>query len=268
METEYISHVVDAAHMKNIGEQSISNKIQAVLELVKNAYDGDSLECTVIFYGEQASGEDVKITKIEIQDSGIGMTKNDIKNKLMTVGTPNKIEETYSPKFKRRVSGAKGMGHYSMQRLGTKTVITTTPEPYEGREFSSDDNATYVLEINWNEYIAGKNFQDVQHRLTAQKKDEKFGTKIEISGLKDMWNTKNKNGDLQLLTRNMGNIMLPEELQQDKKNMFVPLVKTIGFDIELPKPKGTLLEHASYKARGVLRGDNLFLRTFQKSKKT
>ena len=267
MGTEYVSHVVDAAHMRNIGEQSISNKIQAVLELVKNAYDGDALECTVTFYGETLKDGKIKITKIEIQDSGIGMTRNDIKHKLMKVGTPNKIDQTYSPKFKRRVSGAKGMGHYSMQRLGTKTIITTTPEPYKNREFFSYDNVTYVLEIDWDKYVSGKDLQSISHKLTTKKKETHYGTKIEISGLKDSWNASDEYGDLQKLTKNLGNIMLPKHLEQNKKNLFVPLVKTSGFDLKLEKPSGTLLEYAPYKIEAFLRGNKIFLNTFRRSKK-
>ena len=267
MGTEYVSHVVDAAHMRNIGEQSISNKIQAVLELVKNAYDGDALECTVTFHGETLKDGKIKITKIEIQDSGIGMTKNDIKHKLMKVGTPNKTVQTYSPKFKRRVSGAKGMGHYSMQRLGTKTIITTTPDPYKNREFFSHDNITYVLEIDWNQYVSGKDLQSISHKLTTKKKENNYGTKIEITGLKDVWNASNEYGDLQKLTKNLGNIMLPKHLQQNEKNQFTPLVKTSGFDLKLKKPSGELLEHAPYKIDSFLRGNKIIFKTFRSFKK-
>ena len=100
----------------------------------------------------------------------------------MKVGTPNKIEQTISPKFKRRVSGAKGMGHYSMQRLGTKTIITTTPEPYKAREFFNHDDTTYILEIDWKKYVAGKDLQNISHKLITQKKEDNYGTKIEIFG--------------------------------------------------------------------------------------
>ena len=267
METEYVSHVVDAAHMRNIGEQSISNKIQAILELVKNAYDGDASKCTVIFYGETLNDGNTGITKIEIQDSGIGMTKNDIKHKLMKIGTPNKIEQTYSPKFKRRVSGAKGMGHYSMQRLGAKTIITTTPEPYKNREFSRQDNTTYVLEIDWGKYVSGKDLQSISHKLSTKEKEPRYGTKIEIFGLKDSWSASDENKDLQKLTKNLGNIMLPKHLEQNKKNLFTPSVKTVGFDLKIEQPKGTLLEHAPYKIDAFLRGDKIILKTFRRSKK-
>lgn len=265
MATEYITHVVDAGHIRNIGEQSISNKNQAVLELVKNAYDGDALTCVVRFYGERIMNGDTSITKIEIEDSGIGMTKNDIKNKLMKVGTPNKIDDTHSPKFGRRVSGAKGMGHYSMQRLGKKTIITTTPEQYPGREFYSYDNCTYVLEINWDEYVSGRNFQDISHKLTTQKRDSRVGTKIEIFEPNDLWNGKGNDEDLQKLSRTMGNIMLPKKLQKNKKDNFNPTIETVGFDSELSKPSGNLLNYASYKVDLSLKGNKMSLKIFRKN---
>lgn len=267
MQTEYVSHVVDAAHMRNIGEQSISNKIQAVLELVKNAYDGDAEKCIVRFYGEEIDGKGVKMTKIEIEDSGIGMTKNDIKNKLMKVGTANKIENTYSPKFHRRVSGAKGMGHYSMQRLGTKTIITTTPEPHEYREFFNYDNSTYALEINWNDYVSGKDFQNISHKLTSIQSNGCYGTKIEITGLRDSWDISEKDNDIQKLARNMGNIMLPSVLESSE-HAFNPTIEVIGFDVDLPQSKGGLLSHAPYKIKASLRKDKVFLKIYQKPKRT
>lgn len=265
MVSEYVSHIVDAGHIRNIGEQSISNKIQAIVELVKNAYDSDALTCIVRFYGEMIKG-DIKITNIEIEDSGIGMTKNDIKNKLMTVGTPNKIKDTYSPKFERRVSGAKGMGHYSMQRLGTKTKITTTPELYDGREFHDHDNSTYILKINWDEYIPGKNFQDISHELLTKEQIDRCGTKIEISGLKDSWNVKGKNNDLKKLSKIMGNIMLPKKLQKGKKDEFVATIETIGFMYDLPEPHGNLLDSSLYRVDSFLRGNQITFKIYQRKK--
>ena len=259
---EYVSHVVDAAHMHNIGEQSISNKIQAVLELVKNAYDGDALDCTVSFYGRDSGGK-TAVDKIVIEDSGVGMTRADILGKLMKVGTPNKVHDTYSPKLGRRVSGAKGMGHYSMQRLGAKTVITTTPERYAGRDFEPSDDATYVLEIDWTAYVAGKDLQDVRHRLSGIPKRGGHGTVIEISGLSDEWDVDRADGDLQRLARNLKSLVLPDVLQKEEKRSFSVRIKPVGFSLDLPEPKGALLDHATYKMRASLRGGKIIIRTYR-----
>lgn len=264
---EYVSHVVDAAHMHNIGEQSISNKIQAVMELVKNAYDGDALDCTVSFYGKESGGK-TAVDKIVIQDSGVGMTRSDILGKLMKVGTPNKIHDAYSPKLGRRVSGAKGMGHYSMQRLGAKTVITTTPERYAGRNFEPSDNATYVLEIDWTAYVAGKDLQAVRHMLYTIPRRGGHGTVMEISGLSDEWDVTGADGDLHRLQRNLRSLVLPDVLQKSNRQSFSVRIKPVGFSLDLSEPKGELLDNATYKLRAYLRGGKIMMHAQRRSAKS
>ena len=48
----FLEHTIDAKHVKNIGEQSVSSSIQAIIEIVKNSYDADATLCTVHFYAK------------------------------------------------------------------------------------------------------------------------------------------------------------------------------------------------------------------------
>ena len=261
---EYIYHTVDAGHIRNIGEQSVSNKIQALLELVKNAYDADSPDCTVTFRGTEESGQ-VKITMITIEDHGIGMTKNDLRSKFMKVGTGTKIEKTFSPKLGRRVSGEKGMGHYSAQRLGDKITITTTPDLFDGRRFSREDDAAYVLELDWSKYVPGEDFGKIPNALHTVARQEP-GTVIEISGLRDSWTTHGKGNDLETLAKNLGNVMLPKAMQSDVKDKFDARVKLVGFEAELPEPRGTLLDYAPYKIQASLQERRIKFKMFRHKK--
>lgn len=266
MVTEYLYHVVDAIHIRNIGEQSVSNKIQAVLELVKNAYDADAKTCTVTFHGEKNQANEIKIYKISIEDCGIGMTKMDLKTKMMTVGTAHKTREKFSPKLKRRVSGEKGMGHYSVQRLGDKVTITTTPEPFKGRKFAKSDSTTFVLEMDWKKYKAGHSFEKVPNKLLTTKMEKNFGTKIEITELKDDWKVSGDNNDLLLLDKNLRNLVLPKELQKGEKDEFLPVIASEGFEIKLPTIEGSLLDYALYKIVSHLRGKRLSYKIFKRPK--
>lgn len=264
--TEEIYHSVDAGHIRNIGEQSVSNKIQAILELVKNAYDADSPDCIVTFIGSRDHENQIDIQSITIEDHGIGMTKHDIKNKFMKVGTGNKIDELFSPKLKRRVSGEKGMGHYSVQRLGEQIDIITTPEPFRDRKTSKEDNNTsYHLELNWKEYVPGKSFEKIANTLYKEKR-RNFGTIIRISKLCDTWTAEGKNNDLEMLAKNLGNIMLPKELQSEKKERFEPTLATEGFDTTLPETRGSLLHYALYEIQGHLRGKEIKFRILRRRK--
>ena len=261
---EYLYHTVDAGHIRNIGEQSVSNKIQAILELVKNAYDADSPDCTVTFHGTEENGQ-VKITTITIKDHGIGMTKNDLSDKFMKVGTGTKIEESFSSKLGRRVSGEKGMGHYSAQRLGDKITITTTPDLFDGRLFSREDNVTYVLELNWNKYVPGEDFEKIPNALYRMARQEP-GTAIEITKLRDSWTTHGKGNDLETLAKNLGNVMLPKTMQSDAKDRFYARVELDGFEAVLPEPQGTLLDHALYKIQASLQGQRIRFKIFRRKK--
>ena len=261
---EYIYHTVDAGHIRNIGEQSVSNKIQAILELVKNTYDADSPDCMVTFHGAEEN-EQIKITMITIKDHGIGMTKNDLRDKFMNVGTGTKIEESFSPKLKRRVSGEKGMGHYSAQRLGDKITITTTPDLFDGRQFSKEDDATYVLELDWSKYVPGEDFGKIPNTLYTMARQES-GTVIEISKLRDSWTTSGKGNDLETLAKNLGNVMLPKAMQSGAKDKFDARVKLVGFKAELPELRGTLLDHALYKIQASLHEQRIRFQLFRRKK--
>ena len=264
--SEEIYHSIDAGHIRNIGEQSVSNKIQAILELVKNAYDADSPDCIVTFHGSRNDENQISIQSITIEDHGIGMTKDDIKNKFMKVGTGNKIDESFSPKLGRRMSGEKGMGHYSVQRLGDQINIITTPEPFKNRKISKEDNSTtYNLVLNWNEYVSGKSFERIANKLYKQER-KSTGTSICISKLRDSWTFEGKNNDLEMLSKNLGNIMLPKELQSGTKEKFEACLETKGFEINLPKTKGTLLDYAPYKIQGYLRGKHVKFTIFRHKK--
>jgi len=262
MSTEYLYHTVDAAHIRNIGEQSVSNKIQAVLEIVKNAYDADATLCTVTLIGEMGRHRKVKIEKIIIEDNGVGMTRKDLTTKFMRVGTRSKVRVKLSPKLKRRVSGEKGMGHYSIQRLGERAVIVTTPERYQGREFSASDDKSLILELDWAQYKEGKEFGSIGNKLQKKQKG-KIGTMIEISKLRDKWNADGKENDLTLLSKNLGSLLLPKELQEEANQQFTIKIKTEGFDVDIPKIESMLLLISPFKITAKLRGDKINYRVFE-----
>ena len=111
-------HTIDAKHARNIGEESVSNAVQAVIELVKNSRDADATICLVRFVGHKTEDGSIIYDKILFADDGTGMTVEDLKNKYFWIGSDFKERETSSPVFKRRVVGSKGMGHFSAQRLG------------------------------------------------------------------------------------------------------------------------------------------------------
>ena len=123
MAQEYVLyHTQDAGNARNLGERVVSSMIQAILEIVKNAYDADAHKCEVIFEGVKDKLQGILVRKIIIRDDGIGMSFYDLERRWLRIGTTNKEETRISPKG-RRLAGEKGMGHFAVQKLGKLVTI-------------------------------------------------------------------------------------------------------------------------------------------------
>jgi len=251
MENELLYHSIDAAHLRNIGEQSVSNHIQAILELVKNAYDADAERCIVTFHGTRFYNSPLKIEKITVEDDGFGMTYDDLKFKWLRVGTDYKKRNTASPLYGRRVSGEKGMGHYSAQRLGEKVRVISNSQMFKGRTRSVHEDKTLVLSMDWLKYEPGKDFNKIGNTLEIQGNEEKnrHGIKLEITELKDKWTYE----DIEKVRMNLGNLMLPSELRVGKREQFIPELKTSGFELENSQVESNLQKFAPWKIESHLR---------------
>ena len=179
---------VSSALKDLVGKDLIRNGDIAIFELVKNSYDAFATKVDIIF----------EVNRIIIADNGKGMTLDDLKNKWLFLaysakkdGTEDIFEEdgkqqSYRDKIKRRYAGAKGVGRFSCDRLGTDLVLKTK---------SLKDEKTEQLTINWKEFEKDQKQEfikiNVQHtRLPDIPKfpeDKKTGTILEITNLRSSW---------------------------------------------------------------------------------
>lgn len=182
-----------------IGQENIATADGAIIELIKNSYDADATE-SIIFFDE------IKNKRVlYIIDDGHGMSDKIIQDHWMTIGTDNKLNE---PKTigKRIKTGAKGIGRFALDRLGTSATIITLP-------IGSRDG--FEWKINWSEFQNNKTLDEVYadfFPITKLKLSEKLlnlsekyisfkqyinkkafvnGTIIKIENLKDEWDEKN-----------------------------------------------------------------------------
>jgi len=123
--------------MSLLGEDSVTNKLIAINELVKNAYDADATKVILTF--ENLSTNQSKLT---IQDNGTGMSYLDLESNWMILGTDNKKLNEYSAKLNRRKIGHKGIGRLSLQNLSKQTILTSCENKYDGIR----------LEVNWKDF--------------------------------------------------------------------------------------------------------------------
>lgn len=121
-----------------LGKNQIADLPTAITELWKNGYDayGDYLDAGLY----RAGYKDVESDIFVLSDDGFGMSREDIMNKWIVIGTDNKKrEENIAPvqdrfgKKKRIPLGEKGIGRLSVTYLGNYMLMITKKqhEPYQ-----------------------------------------------------------------------------------------------------------------------------------------
>lgn len=130
-----------------LGEQLIKNEQIALVELVKNAYDADANWVRLSFEGFGDNWETLEGSHIIVEDDGLGMSMETIKDHWLRPATPVKrraknSEDAVTAKG-RRVQGEKGIGRFAVLKLGKKVLIKTRP---------SGSPVEYVANFDFNDY--------------------------------------------------------------------------------------------------------------------
>jgi signal transduction histidine kinase len=186
-----------------LGDQLIKNESIALLELVKNAYDAG------------ATIAEIKLTKlndaqhgtISIQDDGCGMDMDVIKNVWLEPGSDYKsqlLEELtkHDTKLQRRPLGEKGIGRFSVHKLGRTVELTTR---MKGQK-------EIFVKIDWLRFEKAKYIDQVPVEIAEREptlfKGRETGTRIVIRNLRtSRWSDK----DLQDVVRSVHAMSSPFE---------------------------------------------------------
>lgn len=259
-----ISFTVSARTARLIGRENISSSKGAIIELVKNAYDADSI-ISIVYFDNRYSiladeltqeqfievtsrgiseddlskvysfSEDKYIMKdgvdeqdairlkrklndlssLYIIDSGEGMTQKIIREHWMTIGTDNKAYDVFT-KSGRVKAGAKGIGRFALDKLGTSCEMVTVFDPNNHKpdidvEGEETPYAGYLWKVNWDDFegefktiekveadldgIVSESLLDAIGPLKLDldlegietKANFQYGTVLKISGLRDNW---------------------------------------------------------------------------------
>lgn len=168
-----------------LGRESISGSITAIVELVKNSYDADAESVHIRF-----ANAGTKNCFLVIEDNGNGMDENDLRNNWLVIGTANKTKYRTTKK-QRVVTGEKGLGRLGLDRLSLWTEVESIKE---------GSNEGIRLDINWELYESeDQRLETVMHNLyrlpslsadpiTDQPISYPKGTRLILRGLKDDWN--------------------------------------------------------------------------------
>lgn len=195
-------HFKVSSGLKNlIGRELITDQYIAIFELVKNGYDAGASKVDVIFENTKTIND----SKILIIDNGSGMSLDDINNKWLFVAFSEKNIKKIDNG--RTYAGAKGVGRFSCDRLGSRLILTTKKKGYPTERIIIDwdkfeeDTEKLMMEIK------------VKHETV---KDNKYikesGTVLEIENLHDVWDR----SSLMHLKRSLEKLIDPNQNIVDK----------------------------------------------------
>jgi hypothetical protein len=173
----YVAFRPRARLLKLIGEELISDEVVAVTELVKNSHDADASNVRIVFRDVTRPGG-----VIEIIDDGCGMDRDTFLGGWMEpAGSTKGAAGLRVTGRGRRVLGEKGVGRFSVDKLGRYLELISLRKGHSGEVRAKFD---------WDEFDeSGQMLSDVRHRWEIRPASEikKHGTILRISGLRDVW---------------------------------------------------------------------------------
>lgn len=190
--------------MNILGDQLITDKKVAVIEVVKNSYDADADNVKVRFFNMKNYGkkyiDENELPYIEIEDDGDGMTLETIQKIWLRPATPNKLDkkkrkENHTEKG-RIIQGEKGVGRFAIHKLGERIDLYTKTSGGEEVRLEMDFTEYNPEDIDlFNQPTSNyKLLNDVHNTWyvndpAIEIKKEK-GTLIRIQNLRERWTSK------------------------------------------------------------------------------
>lgn len=226
--------------MNVIGDQLITSKIVAVIEIIKNSYDADASSVIVKFCNMSNVGfNSLPIEEqayIEIEDDGCGMSLDIIKNVWLRPATPNKFDRKKRQNIRttkgRVIQGEKGIGRFAIHKLGEKIELYTKAQgenevklEMNFVDYNPDDANLFNAPADY------KLLDEVQNNWYVQSPSEKIlgesGTVLRIYNIREMWSA----GDYKELYKNIQRMMPP--VDQNARQLGVDFIQ--DFTIQMYK---------------------------------
>jgi signal transduction histidine kinase len=200
--SDEITHLeVHPSVVFKLGQDLITDDVQALTELVKNAYDADASEATIEVstgFAESAEREqdaldpsdaaDERLDFIRVVDNGTGMSIDQIKSGWLIVSSSAKRAMKAAGLLTRKGRtplGDKGLGRLGAQRLGDVLEIET----------STGDGWVHRLRIRWSDFDTAQSLSDVDLAIRSEPASppnvSRHGTTITIRDLSSIWEREN-----------------------------------------------------------------------------
>lgn len=205
---------INASVVFRLGEELITDDVQALVELVKNSYDADAtwVNVTIDTRGKNRWGRDYADAAgaILVEDDGHGMDETTIRRGWLTIANSPKREAKAAgqvTRLGRTPIGDKGLGRLGSQRLARNVEIVTRPR---------EDPATeHYIAFSWEEFRDSSRLGEVPVRHEQSTVSGKpHGTMLILSGLcrPEDWQTEEHLLDLQ---RKLSGMISPFQAARD-----------------------------------------------------
>ncbi len=186
--------VVDAAiaKVKEVAVEQLPAVVTAakisIMELIDNLPSGlekDELISKLSSLDSQSSAADVismleGLNYITVEDSGSGMSREELESVFLTIGTPSRLSSQTSENLHRKILGNKGIGRLAMMRLGDCATVSSW----------AAGMGAHSIHFNWREFDdPEKQIDEVVLSINAiaPPRETSSGTIITISALKTPW---------------------------------------------------------------------------------
>ena len=215
-----ISFQSEGRLLQELGERLVASPEVAVVELIKNSYDADSSFCEVIL--EESDS-------LTIQDSGHGISIEEFKEKWMRIATGEKQKAEHSRKYKRKLTGAKGIGRFAARVLATNLKLVSVAYDHK-KKYKTQVEASF----NWSKFDKSPDISSIKipYKYSQVPPDTKLGTTLILSKFretpKDIFNRDVLTKILKIVSPFTGLDRGPFE-KKKKKREFDP-----GFKVVLP----------------------------------
>lgn len=190
---------INAAVVFRLGEELITDVIQALVELVKNSYDADAtwVKVTIATRARNEWGREYSNATgvILVEDNGHGMNEPTIQRGWLTIANSSKREDKVAGRATprgRTPIGDKGLGRLGSQRLARNVEIFTCP--------ATAPTTEHYVAFSWSDFRGTASLRDVPLRaLHSTVTTRTHGTKLVLSDLcePEMWQTDRHLADLQ-----------------------------------------------------------------------
>ncbi|MFE1453721.1 sensor histidine kinase [Streptomyces sp. NPDC058735] len=179
---------VDTHLFRELGELLVGRDSTALIELIKNSYDADATFVRVRGTNLKNSGS------IVISDDGVGMTDEIFRTAFLRIaGRYKEGRDRRSPVYKRRYTGAKGVGRLSAHKLARELNVESIPDTNVHSVKSSNTPIAGVsANINWDELESQEqSLESVDTGLSVstitELGDKTPGTTLRLKNLKTSW---------------------------------------------------------------------------------